>query len=236
MNEIIQGNFNKEEIKMGKPDVNFYPWVGINYLSGFEGKGKLMILGESLYWGDYKNDYSIENYKNDLKHATISTVELYLNRREPEEGETNVHWKKTYTILSKICLGKSKKETLTKEEKGLFWDSILFYNYLNEPLKTSRQIIEDALWQKSKSDFYKVLKFYKPDFILILGDRLWNHTPIENWVLDKNDKNLGCYSLEGNNIFASSIYHTSSRYPYGTKDFDSKTIFNKLINTHSITI
>lgn len=237
--EIKQRKSNREEVIMDKPNVNFYPWKGFNYERGFMNKGKLMILGESLYWGDYndknKNSYSYQNYKEDLSCAIISTVELYLKRRDLDEDETKTHWKKTYTILTKICLGKTKGQYISQDEKDLFWDSIIFFNYLSEPLRNSRQKVDDTLWEKSATDFFEVLKFYKPDFILMLGDRLWNHTPRENWELDKIDKNLGCYTIENKNIFSSSIYHTSSRYPYGTKEFDSVTIFNKLIDTKSLT-
>lgn len=217
---------------MEKPNVNIYPWTGFNYEAGFMNKGKLMVLGESFYWGDYKNNpqnhYSYEEYKNDLSNAIISTVELYLNRRKPEDGETNGHWKKTCTILTKICLGKSKKEMLTKEEKDLFWDSILFYNYINEPLKTARQKIDETVWQKSQKDFYAVLNYYMPNYILILGDRLWNNTPREFWKIDQNDKNIGYYKIDNQIIYASSIYHTSSRNAYGTNDFNPYEVVNKL--------
>lgn len=237
MKNIIQRTSNKEEKTMEKPNVMVYPWEGFNYKANFMDKGKLMILGESFYWDQYnkdeKSDYTYKEYQSELKYATLWTVEKYLDRQKPCDKEEEQRWKRTYDYLTKICLN---NEIINQGDKDRLWDAIVFYNFIIEPLTKARQKVDNALWQKSKNDFYEVLKFYKPNFILILGDRLWNHTPIENWVLDKNDQNLGCYSLEGNNIFASSIYHTSSRYPYGTKDFDSKTIFNKLINTHSITI
>lgn len=235
MESAIQRKSNKQEEKLKKPNMKTYPWEGFNYSSGFMGKGKLMILGESFYWSNYKEyeeeGYTYDEYNSDLKYATIWTVEKYLNRIN-SDSEKPPRWNRTYDYLTKICLN---REIINQNDKDKLWDSVVFYNYLNEPLRKSRQKVDNTLWEKSANDFFEVLKFYKPDFILMLGDRLWNHTPRENWELDKIDKNLGCYTIESKNIFSSSIYHTSSRYPYGTKEFDSVTIFNKLIDTKSLT-
>ncbi|MDP4176226.1 MAG: hypothetical protein Q8933_19760 [Bacteroidota bacterium] len=197
---------------MNHPDVIFYPWLGKNYNDrGFKGK-KILILGESHY-GDFSSEES---------NTTIDTVERYLGRLTTTSDTHN--WKSFFTKITKICLD---KDEIFKEDKDCFWDSVVYYNYLTESLKKNCRPTTEQ-WENSGANFYKVINYYKPDIVLVLGDALWKHMPYKNWNLA--EPNLGYYILDdGKKIFVSSIYHPSSRYCYGTDKYISKEIFKKLI-------
>jgi hypothetical protein len=197
---------------MKHPNVIFYPWAGKNYYNGgFKGK-KVLILGESHYGG----------FTSEESNATIDTVNRYLGRQTTTSNTNN--WKSFFTKIAKICLD---KEDISREDKDCFWDSVVFYNYVTECIEkdhrpTSRQ------WENSEKNFFKVINFYEPDIILMLGDELWDHTPSKNWSSVKS--NLGYYTLDsGKMVHTSSVYHPSSYNCYGTDEYDSKKIFKKLM-------
>lgn len=216
---------------MGRLAFPIEPWEGKNYGNGIFGNLKIMILGESFYWDDLesyiKDGYSQADREEDINAATICTIEKYLNRLKlnDEEKKNRRSWKSTYTKLTKICLDKNE---ITQADKECFWDSILFYNYIVEPLDKPRANVSQNLWAKSEILFFNVLKYFQPNCILILGDRLWDNMAKKGWS-DYNNKNFGYYLIDGKKIYASSIYHPASFYPYGTEKYDSRRIFKELL-------
>jgi hypothetical protein len=197
-------------------NIVFCPWVGKDYYSSelFSGK-KLMVLGES--------HYGYENYHHKNKcFATINVINEYLNGTSEYDG-------RIFTALCKICLG---KEHLDSEDKHRFFDSIVFYNYLQESLGGPGDRPTSEQWKQSQPAFLEILEQYKPDCLLVLGKALWFQLPDgEGSIKDSPFKYSWIYPLSGGHkVLATFIYHPS-RYPAGYGGRNSKMIFCELIST-----
>lgn len=139
-------------------NVKFLPWVGRNYQAGFMGF-RTMILGESHY--ESKNNPDISKSFNE----TIESVE------EQASGDwSKAFWTKTAAAM----IGKKPN----KDSKRGFWDSVAFYNYVQEPAGGGPRICPaNQSWEISATPFQEVLDEIKPEFIIALGYRLWGRLP-----------------------------------------------------------
>lgn len=138
-------------------NVNLKPWVGKNYQQGIQGK-KIMVLGESHY-SDHECD---ENF------TTKIIAEHFLNPADPHEG-----WKNTYTKFERALAG----HKLSQTEREELWNSFLFYNYIQEPLTDPRIKPMAIQYQEGQTPFWEVLEKYKPDGVIVWGERLYNRLP-----------------------------------------------------------
>lgn len=198
---------------MGK--IIFNPWVGENYNSSslFKGK-KLVILGESHYGYHECND-------EDKFSATKNVIDEYLKGDSLYDG-------RIFTSLCKICLG---KDHLEKEDKIQFFNSIVFYNYLQESVGEPGDRPTDEQWKQSQSAFLEILEMYKPDYLLVLGKELWFKLPEGGGKLEDSPFEYSwIYPLSnGHKVLATYVYHPS-RYPAGYGERDSYKIFRELIH------
>lgn len=133
--------------------VKFLPWVGQNYADGLNGI-KTLILGESHYQWECGRDI------NEWREVTQRLVQ------EQVDGPfTKAFWTKIVIAF----IGHSP----TQDEKKKFWSSVVFYNYVQESAGDAPRIApKRESWASSEDAFLEVLETLKPDFILILGDRL----------------------------------------------------------------
>lgn len=213
---IKQLDSNKREIKLLKPKVPFYPWEGVNYKDGLLKGKKLLILGESHY--DYEDNM-----------ATIYTVERYLKRREYNLESKSNRWQTTYTRLTKVCLDKIN---IIKSEVDYFWNSIVFYNYITKSLaQTCKQ--KDKPW-KDKSNttsFLKVINFFLPGYMMVLGKGVWDNLPSDGWEDRIGADYFGFYNLaNGNKCYSTYINHPASHNFLNNQKRNPKLIFRELIN------
>jgi hypothetical protein len=138
--------------------VKFQPWTGKNYRCGFNGL-RTLVLGESHY--ESLNNSAI----NDSPDETVESIQEQVN------GDwSKAFWTKIATALT------GQKPTL--DDKKQFWDSVAYYNYIQESAGFGPRVRPAAQsWEISKVPFKEVLEELKPDFIVALGYRLWDMLP-----------------------------------------------------------
>lgn len=138
--------------------IRFLPWIGSNYSKGFKGV-KTLVLGESHYQWATAGDIN-----------TWPTITPTLIQHQIDGDYTKAFWTKiAITFLNhQPCI----------EEKGAFWHSVAFYNYVQESAGNGpRQAPSEKSWDLSVSAFQKVIEDLSPEFMLVLGDRLMGRLP-----------------------------------------------------------
>jgi len=173
-------------------NVIFTPWVGKNYSKE---ENKILILGESHYSDtDFKE-------KTDF---TTDIINIFLQYKLGNEGHQS--WMNTFTKFTNVL----NEGTAEIQELENFWNSIMFYNYVQKAVKGGARV------SPSKNDFdisylalKEVLNKYKPKTIIIWGNRLWNHLPNDDIKLN-NETNI--YHFKTGNVDAEilTIHHPSS--------------------------
>ena len=145
-------------------DIRFIPWVGTDYRQGINGQ-RIMALGESHYCA---------HPEEAVPNLTIQIIQDLLDPLSGHEG-----YKNTYTKFERALAGKA----LSAEEKQIWWNKVLFYNYVQTPISGARIAPTDAEFQSSEKAFFEVLAQYRPDRILVWGNRLYNHLPQKGFQL-----------------------------------------------------
>lgn len=161
-------------------NVKIKPWVGKNYM-----KGGLLILGESHYEEDIK--YRNEKY-------TIESIEEVLKGKRV----------RFFTKIAKTVL--DKPGDLSKEEVEKIWNHVIYYNFVQEFLSTSRKEPLPKSWENGAEPFKSVIKKYAPRKVLLLGKRLTKHL-LYIGLIEGSEEKYKVTCLDG--IVAVSIYHPS---------------------------
>lgn len=137
----------------------FEPWIGEKYTTkGIEGGVRLLILGESHYGTPGDDDASftqqvVENHGKEKRHAF-------------------------FTKTAKLVLGMGKGEYLQDEKRRQFWDSVAFYNYIQEYAgETPDGDVTNEMWERAKEPFLDVIEQLNPDALLVLGKQLGSNLP-----------------------------------------------------------
>lgn len=206
----------KEQKKiMLEAGVKFLPWVGENYQSGLsyskEGKlvfgtsensgKKILVLGESHY---------CENEADAKDDLTQKIIEDYIDPDGIHEP-----YKNTYTKFSRAMTGK------LQEDKSRLWNSIAFYNYIQEAMSNPRESPSNNSYSESSKAFFTILDILQPDYVIAWGIRLYNYLPPKG----KQGKDIDVdddYSLEtwvytnssDKEIPVLGIYHPSSGFAW----------------------
>lgn len=192
---------------------NYRPWIGKNYKNrNIFGNKKVMILGESQ-WG-------FENVKGN--EATNTVLKNYLEKRKNDEQSRD----RIFTTLAKICLDKSQ---VSNEEIVEFWDSVLFYNYITESMTKPGQRPTDEQFKNGLEPFLNIINENKPNYILVCGKKLWFSIPES--IGKKGPEDYFWYFPIGakKEAISTYIYHPS-RYPSGTKERNSRKIFQQMMS------
>ncbi|NCS89117.1 MAG: hypothetical protein AUK34_01940 [Ignavibacteria bacterium CG2_30_36_16] len=189
------------------------PWVGANYShSNIFGEKRVMILGESYY--------GFHNMKKTRSETFKLVVQLNLDTLKNHGVVRNQYFR----TLAKICL--NKKDVSYKDYEG-FWQSIIFYNYVNQNMKTVFQRPNQLDWENSFEKFLEVLNIHKPEYILVCGKALWFGIP-EKYGTSGPEDYTWYFDYEGGKAVSTYIYHPS-RYPNGKDERVSSEIFKKLL-------
>ncbi len=182
-------------------NVTFLPWVGKHYSEGIEGR-KIMVLGESHYCEPDDVD----------PEFTTDVVHWYLSPERKHEG-----WMKTFTCFERAFVGKE----LTLEERDAFWNSILFYNYVQVGMPGPRVSPTSEEYQKSEEAFFEVLEEYCPDYVIAWGVRLYDSLPNKGYQLPDVKLTSGdeiatwAYETKGGHVVqVLRSYHPSSGYAW----------------------
>lgn len=212
-------------------NVFFYPRVGKDYNKGFNGVN-LLILGESHYCGE-----GCPNCGNPLNNNcfdfTINALDRYIDYKKGK-GE-HEYWMNTFTRFTNILL----EEQVDNKILINFWDSVIFYNYVQSSTEGPRISPTSIQFEESKNAFIEVIDEYEPDLILVWGERLWNKMPsIGRWgsenILDKTNGRFYYYKGKNKEIPAYCIYHPSSQcFDYNSSKYLKEAI--RLASTPVIT-
>ncbi len=141
---------------------HFKPWKGNLYGRGSQFGLGVMVLGESHYLGGPSVD------SPEFTTEVISEVSC---------GSDN-QWERRLPFFAKVFRAFTKKARAQAdgvEWKG-FWDSLLFYNYIQEPVGTTSRIRPTLeMWDNAPQPLRHVLTTYRPDCVLVLGYGTWGH-------------------------------------------------------------
>lgn len=193
--------------------INFKPWIGKNYAkSGFFGK-KILVLGDSHYCkkeliegGKCFPNCARNKMNEDCCNETIYCV----------SGHTYENTIRAYTIFERAFYGKE----LTPEEHISFWESIIFYNYIQfaQPGPRLPLVQPEFSLPESELAFKEILEEYLPDYVIAWGTtRLYDITPNWNGIeseikLSENGdtRKVWTYQINEKKIPVLFIQHPSS--------------------------
>lgn len=138
--------------------IHFRPWVGNKYAKGIGGK-RLLVLGESHY---------SDNDDPELTQVVMQHLFDYkLGKGEYES------WMKTFTVFERAVVGR----VLSREESVTFWNSVVFYNFVQEMMPYRGKRPTAKQFADSADAFEEVLNEYAPDKIITWGTTLYDRTP-----------------------------------------------------------
>lgn len=189
--------------------VNFKPWVGANYANGIGGK-KILVLGESHYCKELPEggrccpSCECSKMNEECHKFTINVMQEF---RDNYSGEP---YERTFVCFERAVVG----HELSQKEREEFWDSVMFYNYMQYAQSGPRQPLEQR--NDSSEAFREILEVYMPDCIIVWGKRLYDWLPDWNGekseiTLDNGDKtDVRTYDIKGKKIPAMVVYHPSS--------------------------
>jgi hypothetical protein len=140
--------------------INFLPYVGPKYPQAYEGK-KILVLGESHYTNGQPGWESITN-------DVVARFLAYHQGQGQFES-----WMNTFTKFAKSF----KQGQMTAPEIVAFWQSIVFYNFVQEPMSGPRVAPSAQQFKNSEAAFAQVLATHQPDLVIAWGGRLWNNIP-----------------------------------------------------------
>lgn len=192
--------------------INFKPWVGNKYATtGYTGM-KILVLGESHYCIKELDDggrcYPIchKEKMDDMCHNQTQDVV-----REAVYGYKGQGYLRCFVSFERAVAGK----VLTQEEREDFWESVMFYNYIQYALSAPRTSPNPEFWGNSEKAFVELLEKYSPDKIIVWGARLYNGLPgmggheAKLIVSDVDNANVWIYNINGKEIPALKILHPS---------------------------
>ena len=169
---------------MNNSTVRFAPWIGSNYEKGFHGL-RILLVCESHYGGK----------QHERPTVTSEIIKaLALGEKHPRAtGKLKRHMHFT-KIMSAIL---NVRQGFTGAQRREFWNSIAYYNFLQEFIPDRRIAPPQSAWESSKSAFTDVISVLAPDLIICFSKR--------------NGKRIR--SLAGD-LPVAVVNHPSSRFKY----------------------
>lgn len=111
-----------------------------------------------------------------------------------------------------------------------FWDSVIFYNYVQSSTEEPRTPPTVQQFEESREAFFVVLEKYKPEFIIAWGNRLWDKLPNNgrwgtDYILGNSNERFFYFKVNNQEIPAYGIYHPSTSYfNYGYSKYFKEAI------------
>jgi hypothetical protein len=112
-------------------NVIFTPWVGKDYYNNENKNKRIMVLGESHYcnrweWDEkhQKECWATKEKKCNERDFHINLLLDYYNA-DDKRGKFHI-WFRTFTKFTNVFSGKKCED----KEKISFWNSVVFYNYV----------------------------------------------------------------------------------------------------------
>lgn len=152
------------------------PWEGDNYKTGGIFDKHIMVLGTRHY---------CEKKTDELLDFTEYVIDKFLNYRKYRSDFEK--WMNQFTAFERSMVN---KETNANDSKEI-WNSLLFYNYIQDVLKDKNEIPTEEQYKRSESPFFDVLNKYQPDCCIVWGIILWSNLPqkgcVEQETIDVNE-------------------------------------------------
>lgn len=140
--------------------IRFLPWIGDQYFKSGFGGYKILLLGESHY-SDTPDD-------RDNPELTRMIVAHYALGPKPH---------RYFSILSALVAGAARPRNLTPAQQGHIWQSLCFYNYVQDLLPVARRRPSPDMWKNAAQPFAEILGELRPDILLVAGKQLSWHIP-----------------------------------------------------------
>ena len=192
--------------------INFYPFVGKQYFQEGLGGKRVLVLGESHYCSKELSPQGrcfplcqTKNMLRDCHTQTIDVIEQYIH------SYSGNRYEQTFLCFERAVSGKE----LTSEERVSFWNSIMFYNYLQFCQPGPRMPVAAEYWSPSEKAFKELLDIFSPDYIIIWGSRLYNGLPDWGGIhsilsADGDSTDVWTYTINGKSIPAIRVHHPST--------------------------
>lgn len=182
--------------------IRFKPFIGKNYGNQVF---KILILGESHYLNENdKEDFLNGNSR--IEGITRNVLTDYINYKTV--GGFFHRWMNTFTKFGNVFSNKK----LTSAEAVEFWQSCVFYNYVQAPTSGPRTPPTKEEFILSMQAFNEVISECKPNLIIFWGYRLWNNFPKEpHATINLINSQIHYLKLSVNVPFLV-LQHPSTRY------------------------
>ncbi|MBR1401249.1 MAG: hypothetical protein IJ562_06620 [Prevotella sp.] len=187
---------------MNKTKSFFNPFVG----KEFE-EHRVMILGEAHVCGECSCEECMKHKDSLCQNGHVAIVEKHIA----------TGCVKTYRNLEKEFLGEAIND---KSEREHFWNRILFTNLLPIAMPRGGQAPEEKYYTDDcRERFLNLIKTYHPKYLIVLGERTFNHLPGDEsdmWQKEKvetcDDKfNIWTLNYEQQQVRVLQIYHPAWR-------------------------
>lgn len=160
----------------------WYPWIGSNY--GKKQK-RLLLVGDSHYM--HKNpEYKFRDY-------TRTVIQRWgLGDSDKQVFNRNLR----YALIGRKT---------TKEIKTDFWENVAFYNFVQEPMKTSSSSPSKKQFEEGWKTFEKIIEILNPTDVIFFGVRASENAD-SNIILVRKD------SAKINNVRARLLVMKNDKY------------------------
>ncbi|EPJ3803550.1 hypothetical protein OND84_004196 [Morganella morganii] len=144
-----------------KSTVRFAPWIGSQYENGFLGL-RILLVGESHY-GDKQHE------RPTVTPEIIKA--LALGERHPRATRKSPRKKHFTLIMSAV---KNVRQRFSDAQRREFWNSVAYYNFLQEFISSSRILPSPDAWKRGEKAFTEVLTVLAPNLIICFSKRNGN--------------------------------------------------------------
>ena len=201
--------------ELQKAGVKFLPFVGDQYSYGISfndnvvlvlgteakpGK-KVLVLGESHYCDEDLSDEELSSFTREVLDCYLKSEERY-------------SWMRTFLKFERALSNAD-----TNIDSKSIWNHLMFYNYLQCPLRGLRMAGDSRRYEDATTPFFAILKKYKPDYIIVWGRRLFVNLPSENVqegeYMPSIEINIWSYQIDGRTIMVLPVVHPSGGFLWG---------------------
>ncbi len=201
--------------ELQKAGVKFLPFVGDQYSYGisFNDNGelvlgteakpgkKVLVLGESHYCDEDLSDEELSSFTREVLDCYLKSEERY-------------SWMRTFLKFERALSNAD-----TNIDSKSIWNHLMFYNYLQCPLRGLRMAGDSRRYEDATTPFFAILKKYKPDYIIVWGRRLFVNLPSENVqegeYMPSIEINIWSYQIDGRTIMVLPVVHPSGGFLWG---------------------
>lgn len=152
---LLDKSFDSEFTKINTLKHN--PWVGKNYRNS---PYKVLILGESHYTTNEDGTFCREEYDRCLKDRNYTREVINSVIKE------DYSWSMYDGLHKLFCIS-------SQNDRVEFWSKIAFFNFIQEPMKSSNQLASDENYKDAWFCLHDVFDVLHPDICIFLGVTDW---------------------------------------------------------------